>query len=129
MYLAEHLRLPRRDALKVLAVDVSADPGYRARFNREAELASKLWHPTSSVSMIGASTRASSGFQWRHRRPNHLGVGSGSRGGDDRSGDRGFPAECRVPSVAHERPVYTAEPACRGSMDLIRGRRNSRCHA
>src|SRR6201998_2821195 len=45
VYLAEHPRLPRRDALKVLPSDVSADPDYRARFNREADLASKLWHP------------------------------------------------------------------------------------
>jgi serine/threonine protein kinase len=45
VYLAEHPRLPRRDALKVLPADVSADPEYRARFEREADLASKLWHP------------------------------------------------------------------------------------
>jgi serine/threonine protein kinase len=45
VYLAEHPRLPRRDALKVLPADVSADPDYRARFDREADLASKLWHP------------------------------------------------------------------------------------
>jgi serine/threonine-protein kinase len=45
VYLAEHPRLPRRDALKVLRADVSADPDYRARFNREADLASKLRHP------------------------------------------------------------------------------------
>jgi serine/threonine protein kinase len=45
VYLAEHPRLPRRDALKVLPTDVSADPDYRARFEREADLASKLWHP------------------------------------------------------------------------------------
>ncbi|WP_445161440.1 serine/threonine-protein kinase PknH/PknJ [Mycobacterium sp. Dal123C01] len=45
VYLAEHPRLPRRDALKVLPADISADPDYRARFNREADLASKLWHP------------------------------------------------------------------------------------
>jgi serine/threonine protein kinase len=45
VYLAEHPRLPRRDALKILPPDVSADPEYRARFNREADLASKLWHP------------------------------------------------------------------------------------
>ena len=43
--MAEHPRLPRRDPLKVLPTDVSADPDYRARFNREADLASKLWHP------------------------------------------------------------------------------------
>lgn len=45
VYLAEHPRLPRRDALKILPADVSADPEYRARFNREADLASTLWHP------------------------------------------------------------------------------------
>ncbi|MBZ4521834.1 serine/threonine-protein kinase PknH/PknJ [Mycobacterium avium] len=45
VYLAEHPRLPRYNALKVLPADVSADPDYRARFHREADLASKLWHP------------------------------------------------------------------------------------
>jgi serine/threonine-protein kinase len=45
VYLAKHPRLPRRDALKVLPADVSANPDYRARFDREADLASRLWHP------------------------------------------------------------------------------------
>ncbi|MEZ0364271.1 serine/threonine-protein kinase [Mycobacterium sp. pUA109] len=45
VYLAEHPRLPRRDALKILPRDVSDDPGFRARFNRESELAAGLWHP------------------------------------------------------------------------------------
>jgi serine/threonine protein kinase len=45
VYLAEHPRLPRRNALKVLPAEVSADPEYRARFNREADLASTLYHP------------------------------------------------------------------------------------
>jgi len=36
VYLAEHPRLPRRDALKVLPADISGDPDYRARFNRDA---------------------------------------------------------------------------------------------
>jgi serine/threonine-protein kinase len=45
VYLAEHRRLPRRDALKVLPADVSADHEYRARFSREADLASTLCHP------------------------------------------------------------------------------------
>jgi serine/threonine-protein kinase len=45
VYLAEHPRLPRRDALKVLRADVSADAEYRTRFIREADLASNLWHP------------------------------------------------------------------------------------
>jgi serine/threonine protein kinase, bacterial len=45
VYLAEHPRLPRRDVLKVLLAEVSADPDYRQRFIREADLAAKLWHP------------------------------------------------------------------------------------
>jgi serine/threonine protein kinase len=45
VYLAQHPRLPRLEALKVLRTDVSADPGFRDRFIREADLASSLWHP------------------------------------------------------------------------------------
>lgn len=45
VYLAQHPRLPRLDALKVLPASVCADPEYRARFNREAEIAASLWHP------------------------------------------------------------------------------------
>lgn len=45
VYLAEHPRLPRRDALKVLPGQVSADPNFRERFHREADLAASLWHP------------------------------------------------------------------------------------
>jgi serine/threonine protein kinase, bacterial len=45
VYLAEHPRLPRRDALKVLRTDVCADHEYRQRFDREADLAATLWHP------------------------------------------------------------------------------------
>jgi hypothetical protein len=44
VYLARHPRLPRYDALKVLRSDISSDPDYMERFNREADLASKLWH-------------------------------------------------------------------------------------
>ncbi|SOX53824.1 serine/threonine protein kinase [Mycobacterium ahvazicum] len=45
VYLAEHPRLPRRDALKLLPREWSRDEEFRARFNREADLASTLWHP------------------------------------------------------------------------------------
>jgi serine/threonine protein kinase len=44
VYLAQHPRLPRRDALKLLPPDWSADQEYRTRFKREADLASTLWH-------------------------------------------------------------------------------------
>lgn len=45
VYLAEHPRLPRQEALKILSDGVSADPEFRARFAREADLAARLWHP------------------------------------------------------------------------------------
>ncbi|OBK18948.1 serine/threonine-protein kinase [Mycobacterium asiaticum] len=44
VYLAQHPRLPRQDALKVLRTDVSADHEYRDRFHREADTAATLWH-------------------------------------------------------------------------------------
>ena len=45
VYLAQHPRLPRQDALKVLPTSVSADSEYRERFDREADIAATLWHP------------------------------------------------------------------------------------
>lgn len=45
VYVARHPRLPRRDALKVLAAEHCADPEFRARFLREADLAARLNHP------------------------------------------------------------------------------------
>src|SRR5690349_12418556 len=45
VYLAQHPRLPRLDALKILSVSTTRDEEFRARFNREAELAAALWHP------------------------------------------------------------------------------------
>ncbi|MDT5257676.1 MAG: serine/threonine protein kinase, bacterial [Mycobacterium sp.] len=45
VYLAQHPRLPRRDALKILLGGTAADSGFRERFDREAELAATLWHP------------------------------------------------------------------------------------
>lgn len=44
VYLVQHPRLPRLDALKVLPSALTANAEYRHRFNREAELASTLWH-------------------------------------------------------------------------------------
>lgn len=45
VYLAQHPRLPRQDALKILKAGVSADDEYRQRFEREADIAATLWHP------------------------------------------------------------------------------------
>src|SRR4051794_12605521 len=45
VYVVQHPRLPRRDALKVLRPDVSSDHSFRERFIREADLAAGLRHP------------------------------------------------------------------------------------
>lgn len=45
VYLVNHPRLPRREALKILPAAVTADAEFRQRFNREAEIAATLWHP------------------------------------------------------------------------------------
>ena len=63
VYLAQHPRLPRRDALKLLPLDWSADPDYRARFNREADLASTLWHPH----IVGVHDRGEADGQLEYR--------------------------------------------------------------
>ncbi len=44
VYLVRHPRLPRLDALKLLPSSASADPTYRERFQREADLAAALDH-------------------------------------------------------------------------------------
>ncbi|KUI17408.1 hypothetical protein AU191_08865 [Mycolicibacterium acapulense] len=45
VYLVQHPRLPRQEALKVLRPDISSDPPFRERFIREADLAAGLRHP------------------------------------------------------------------------------------
>ncbi|VAZ83979.1 Serine/threonine-protein kinase PknF [Mycobacterium persicum] len=45
VYLARHPRLPREEALKILPAELTGDPEYRARFEREAALAAGLNHP------------------------------------------------------------------------------------
>ena len=45
VYLAQHPRLPRQDAVKILSSASTNDEEFRARFNREAELTATLWHP------------------------------------------------------------------------------------
>ncbi len=45
VYLAEHLRLGRKVAFKVLAPQVAEDPGFRERFIRESRIAAALDHP------------------------------------------------------------------------------------
>jgi serine/threonine-protein kinase len=45
VYLAQHPRLPRCDALKVLPAAMTADSEFRDRFTREADIAATLYHP------------------------------------------------------------------------------------
>jgi len=45
VYLVQHPRLPRREALKVLSSAVSHDEEYRQRFGQEAEMVATLRHP------------------------------------------------------------------------------------
>ena len=45
VYLVDHPRLPRRDALKVLPGALTSDREFRDRFAREGDLAAGLWHP------------------------------------------------------------------------------------
>ena len=45
VYLAQHPRLPRREALKILPQAVTADSEFRERFQREADVAATLFHP------------------------------------------------------------------------------------
>ncbi|BBZ34466.1 hypothetical protein MCNF_30710 [Mycolicibacterium confluentis] len=45
VYLVQHPRLPRQEALKVLRSDLSNDASFRERFIREADLAAGLRHP------------------------------------------------------------------------------------
>lgn len=45
VYLVQHPRLPRYDALKILPVELTTDHEYLERFNREADLVARLWHP------------------------------------------------------------------------------------
>lgn len=60
VYLAQHPRLPRHDALKVLSAELTADPEFRARFVREADIAASLWHPN----IVGIHDRGESDGQF-----------------------------------------------------------------
>lgn len=45
VYLVQHPRLPRQEALKLVAAELSSDAVYRARFAREADALAALDHP------------------------------------------------------------------------------------
>ena len=45
VFLVQHPRLPRQDALKLLDAGVSRNDDFKARFQREADLLAQLSHP------------------------------------------------------------------------------------
>jgi serine/threonine protein kinase, bacterial len=58
VYFAHHLRLPRREPLKILSTDAYADNAYRRRFIGDADVAGPLAHPNIvCVSDRGESNR------------------------------------------------------------------------
>ncbi|WP_378740910.1 serine/threonine-protein kinase [Nocardia brasiliensis] len=61
VYLAQHPRLPRSVALKVLDPELGADRRFRVRFEREAEVVAQLDHPN----IVGIHDRGiESGLLW-----------------------------------------------------------------
>ena len=64
VYLAQHPRLPRRDALKILPAAMSANREFRDRFNREADLVATLYHPHIIGVHDRGETAASCGSRW-----------------------------------------------------------------
>ncbi|MET9329370.1 protein kinase [Tsukamurella sp. NPDC003166] len=57
VYLAQHPRLPRHDAIKVLPPHLATDEAFRLRFLREADLAATLNHPN----IVGVLDRGEEG--------------------------------------------------------------------
>jgi serine/threonine-protein kinase len=62
VYVVANPELPRRDALKVLSAELSHNEEFRARFVREADVASMLDHP--NIVSIYRRGRTESGLLW-----------------------------------------------------------------
>src|SRR3954465_14048360 len=87
VYLVDHPRLPRRDALKVLPLELTTDREYRERFNREADIVANLWHPH----IVGVHDRGEFGGQFWITMDYVKGTDAGRL--LQRYGGRGLPAE------------------------------------
>ncbi len=64
VYKAIDTILNREVAVKILRGELSHDPMTLLRFQREASAASKLSHPTSSMSTMSAKARANITSSW-----------------------------------------------------------------
>jgi serine/threonine protein kinase len=66
VYEAEHVRLGRKAALKLLTPDLAADSNVRDRFVQESRLIAAIDHPTSSPSTTRARSarRSTSPCAW-----------------------------------------------------------------
>lgn len=67
VYLAQHPRLPRQDALKILSLASTADREFRARFIREAESGSLLDPRNPSLNCRSSKHNHQFGHRPRHR--------------------------------------------------------------
>ena len=64
VYLAEHPRLPRRQAFKILPIAVSSDPNIGSGSTGKLNWRRRCGIRTSSGSMIAGITTASCGSRW-----------------------------------------------------------------
>jgi serine/threonine protein kinase len=115
VYLAEHPRLPRRDAPKVPSQAFTTNTAYRAQLYREADLASTLWHPHIvgvhdrgetdgqlwiAMDFVDGGYRASQrNISRRHRRPAHRRHGGFAVAVDVESSETS--EICETPPVRH----------------------------
>jgi len=69
VYLAEHLKMGRRCAIKIMAQSMMNDADAISRFNREAANASRISHPTSARSTFSERPKTgSSTSRWSSSR-------------------------------------------------------------
>ncbi|RWA17238.1 hypothetical protein [Mycolicibacterium brumae] len=72
VFLAQHPRLPRRDAVKLLDGGVSRDGDYRQRFDREADLLAGLRH----ANMLAYGSRTPRLIQFPDSIPRRTAIGA-----------------------------------------------------